>query len=114
MMKMHFKDPDLPIQINYPHTIACNGENTNPDNYTSEPSEVTCIRCLKKAVYISADDELRENLAEFSKHIQAVGRMIGSTKITFGKLEMMKTCLEDGVKTLDTYLEMLKKYPTLL
>jgi predicted oxidoreductase len=61
-----------------------------------------------------SNQELMENLAEFSKHIQGVGRMIGSTKITIGKLEVMKTCLEDGVKTLDIYLTMLKDDPTLL
>lgn len=120
-MKIHYKNPRYPIQPKYPHTVACNGGNIYPDNYSSNPEEVTCLRCLhkidmekKEIMDAEANKELMENLTEFSKHIIGVGRMIGSTKITIGKLDIMRTCLADGVKTLDIYLDMLKDDPTLL
>jgi archaellum component FlaC len=54
------------------------------------------------------DDEMRENLKEFSTHISGVGRMIGSTKIDLDKLIAMKVCLALGTETLDTYIKILK------
>ncbi len=54
------------------------------------------------------DEDIMAELKDFSKHIQGVGRMIGSTKITTQKLIAMKECLSTGSETLDIYLEIQK------
>lgn len=54
------------------------------------------------------DEETRENLQELSKHIQGVGRMIGSRKPDLNKLTTAKDCLESGARTLAVYIRLEK------
>jgi hypothetical protein len=60
------------------------------------------------------EKELAEQLAEISKHIQSVGRMIGSKKMTLEKLTLLHECLKTGADTLAIYAKLVEKDPTLL
>lgn len=58
--------------------------------------------------------EIREDLKEVSKHIQDVGRMVGSRNIDLGKLIAAKDCLILSIETLGAYIEIVTNDPACL
>lgn len=51
------------------------------------------------------DEDLRADLQDLSKHVQDVGRFIGSKKRTVEDLISMKECLENAAVTLSVYIK---------
>lgn len=51
------------------------------------------------------DEDLREDLKDLSKHIQDVGRFIGSKKRTVEELTSMRDVLKQAAKTLNVYIK---------
>lgn len=54
------------------------------------------------------DDDIRESLKELSKHVQDVGRGIGSTKIDIDGLQVLSHTLKLDKKALDIYINIAK------
>jgi hypothetical protein len=54
------------------------------------------------------DDDIRENLKELGKHIEAVGRQVASTKSDVTGLTAMSECLSRASETVDTYVRIQK------
>lgn len=54
------------------------------------------------------DEDIRENLKELGKHLQAVARQIASTKSSMESIELMRDCLLDSAETLEVYLSVQK------
>lgn len=54
------------------------------------------------------DDDIRAHLKELSKHVEAVGRSIGSTKIDIDGLQQLSATLKLDKKALDIWINIAK------
>jgi ribosome biogenesis protein Nip4 len=54
------------------------------------------------------DEDIREDLSEISKNVQAVGRMIGSKRVKQEDFKTLSECLRAYAKLLDQYNRILK------
>ncbi len=50
------------------------------------------------------DDDIRENLQEVGKWLEAVSRQISSKKSSMESISAMRDCCLDGARILETYL----------
>jgi hypothetical protein len=51
------------------------------------------------------DEDIREDLKDLSKHVQSIGRIIGSETSGITNLTAMSNCLRDAKQTLDAYIK---------
>jgi hypothetical protein len=51
------------------------------------------------------DDDIREDLVELGRHIQAVGRILASKNSNMASIELMSAALLTAAETLDEIIE---------
>ena len=51
------------------------------------------------------DDDIREDLGELGRHVQAVGRIIASKRSNMSSIELMSSALLTAAETLDEIIE---------